>query len=383
MDGRILFGIRTPGMKFPLRILHLEDNSADAELIQHTLMAGGILGEVTRVQTQEEFRSALRHLKPELVLADYALPGFDGLLALEIVREVSADIPFILVSGTVGEERAIESLKSGATDYVLKNRLARLVPAVRRALQESELQLARRQAAAAQEESNRKLQALSRRLVETQESERRHIARELHDEIGQTLTLAQLNLQGALAQSESAAQRQRLQEGLTAVDRVLTQIHDISLNLRPSLLDDLGLAPALRWYTQRQAAVAGVETEFLAPDHMQRFPAQIETECFRIAQEALTNAMRHAQAKKIQVELQVIENQLHLCIKDDGLGFEVQSRRARAVRGASMGLLSMEERAALAGGQLEIISASGQGTAIRAWLPLAECENNFTATPHE
>lgn len=383
MDARVSFRIQTPGMKLPLRILHLEDNSADAELIQHTLTIGGILGVITRAQTQAEFRAALRDSKPELVLADYALPGFDGLLALEIVREFSADIPFILVSGTVGEERAIESLKSGATDYVLKSRLSRLVPAVRRALHESELQLARRQAAAAQEESNRKLQALSRRLVETQERERRHIARELHDEIGQTLTLAQLNLQAALAQSESAAQRQRLEAGLTAVDRVLTQIHDISLNLRPSLLDDLGLAPALRWYTQRQAAVAGVETEFLAPDQMQRFSVQIETECFRIAQEALTNAMRHARAKKIQVELQVTENQLRLCIKDDGLGFEVSSRRAQAMRGASMGLLSMEERAELAGGQIEIISAPGQGTAIRAWLPLAECENKSTATQHE
>lgn len=370
-------------MNLALRILHLEDNLADAELVKHALTAGGLTGAITRVETQPEFQAAFLNLKPELVLADYGLPGFDGMKALQLVRQVSADIPFILVSGTIGEERAIESLRRGATDYILKDRLARLVPAVRRALQETELQLERRRSAAAREESNRKLQALSRRLVETQESERRHLARELHDEIGQSLTVAQLNMQAALAHVESPRQRRHLQDGLTAVERVLAQVHDISLNLRPSLLDDLGLAPALRWYTQRQAAVAGVETEFLAPDQAQRFPAQIETECFRIAQEALTNAMRHARAKKVQVELQVSESQLRLSIKDDGLGFDVQPRRERALRGASMGLLSMEERATLAGGRLEIISAPGQGTAIRAWLPLVHHELPVAATAHE
>jgi signal transduction histidine kinase len=303
-------------------------------------------------------------------LADFSLPGFDGMAALRLTRQFAAAVPFILVSGTVGEERAVESLKNGATDYVLKERLSRLGPAVQRAMQEVEHQVARHQAEAAREETNRKLQVLSRRLVETQETERRHIARELHDEIGQTLTVAQLNLQAVLAQPETTAARPRLQECLAAVERVLEQVHDISLNLRPSLLDDLGLEPALRWYTNRQAGLVGIKAEFVAPPLTRRLDPRLETECFRIAQEALTNVVRHAQAKSVKVTLKLRQDRLELRVRDDGVGFDGPAGREWAVRGASLGLLSMEERTALLGGGLEIKSTPGHGTEIHAWLPL-------------
>jgi signal transduction histidine kinase len=357
-------------MNSPLRILHLEDNSDDAELARNALESGGVDCVTTRVQSRADFIAALHQQRPDLVLADFSLPGFDGLAALHLVRTLSADVPFILVSGTVGEERAIESLKSGATDYVLKGRLTRLVPAVRRAMAEVEQRAERHRAEAAREETSRKLQVLSRRLVETQEKERRHIARELHDEIGQTLTLAQLNLQAVLSQPELIVARPRLFECLAAIERVLEQVHDISLNLRPSMLDDLGLEATLRWYTNRQASLMGWQTRFVAPPLGPRLDARIETECFRIAQEALTNVMRHAQAKTVTVHLLQDNGQIQLCIADDGMGFTVKSGRDNAVNGVSMGLLSMEERAALMGGRLEIKSSVGQGTEIRAWLPL-------------
>jgi signal transduction histidine kinase len=102
---------------------------------------------------------------------------------------------------------------------------------------------------------------LSRRLVEAQETERRNIARELHDEIGQALTVMQLNLQAMLQSPGTDALKPRLKESLEVVERVLEQVHDISLNLRPSMLDDLGLEPALRWYTERQAALVGLQAE--------------------------------------------------------------------------------------------------------------------------
>jgi PAS domain S-box-containing protein len=216
----------------------------------------------------------------------------------------------------------------------------------------------------------RKLQTLSRRLVEAQETERRHISRELHDEIGQALTVAQLNLQAVLQSPGAEAMARRLTESLDAVERVLEQVHDISLNLRPSMLDDLGLEPALRWYTNRQAALAGLTAEFATEALERRLDPAIETECFRIAQEALTNVVRHAQAHKVTVELHTSEGRLHLGVHDDGVGFEVAAVREQAVRGASLGLLSMEERAALAGGGLEFKSSPGQGTDVHAWFPL-------------
>jgi PAS domain S-box-containing protein len=220
------------------------------------------------------------------------------------------------------------------------------------------------------QESNDNLQLLSRRLVESQETERRHIARELHDEVGQTLTVAEMNLQ-ALVQSPGAAPfRGRLKESLQAVERVLEQVRDLSLNLRPSMLDDLGLEPALRWYIKRQAALAGLQAEFQAEAPEGRLDSVVETACFRVAQEALTNVVRHARARVVAVELRHQDGRLHLFVRDDGAGFDVAALREQAVLGASLGLLSMEERATLAGGGLECKSAPGQGTEIHAWFPL-------------
>jgi signal transduction histidine kinase len=357
-------------MKSTLHILHLEDDPNDAALIQSTLQAGGIACSTTCVQNRADFVAALEHGGIDLILSDFSLPAFDGLSALEMAHARCPDVPFILVSGTLGEERAIDSLKSGATDYVLKERLVRLAPAVRRAMHEVKERVERELAERKREEYSRKLQVLSRRLVEAQETERRNIARELHDEIGQALTVAQLNLQALLQSPVTKTQEPRLKESLEVVERVLEQVHDISLNLRPLILDDLGLEPALRWLTGRQSALVGLQAEFHADPLEQRLDPVIETECFRVAQGALTNVLRHAQAHAVAVELRKEDGQLHLRVRDDGTGFDVAAAWEQAVRGASLGLISMEERAALAGGGLEFKSVPSQGTEVHAWFPL-------------
>jgi PAS domain S-box-containing protein len=228
----------------------------------------------------------------------------------------------------------------------------------------------RKQAEEKRKEYSRKLQVLSRRLVEAQETERRNIARELHDEIGQALTVMQLNLHAMLQSPAADGLTPLLDESLKVVERVLEQVKDISLNLRPSILDDLGLEPALRWYTNRQAALVELKVGFQADGLEQRLDPVIETECFRVAQEALTNVVRHAQARHVTVDLHTKDNRLHLSVRDDGVGFDVAAVRDRAVLGASLGLLSMEERAALAGGGLEFRSTPGQGAEVLAWFPL-------------
>jgi len=214
-----------------------------------------------------------------------------------------------------------------------------------------------------------KLQILSRRLVSAQENERRHIARELHDQIGQALTVAQMNLQAASQPGKGRERASRLKECLDVVESALAQVHDLSLNLRPSMLDDLGLVPALRWLTQRQASLADLSCEINADHLSNHLDPMVKTECFRVAQEALTNIIRHAKAHRVTVELKNEEDFLHLHVRDDGVGFDVNAVREQAVRGASLGLLSMEERAALAGGGLEFKSAPGQGTEVHAWFP--------------
>jgi DNA-binding NtrC family response regulator len=132
--------------KSPLRILLLEDSAADARLVQDILEADSLLCEVVRVQTRAEFVSALEDRRVDLILADYSLPSFDGISALKIALGARPDLPFIFVSATLGEEVAIEALKIGATDYVLKTKLSRLVPAVQRAMREAEERAERRKA---------------------------------------------------------------------------------------------------------------------------------------------------------------------------------------------------------------------------------------------
>ena len=215
-----------------------------------------------------------------------------------------------------------------------------------------------------------RLQLLSHGLVEAQETERRRISRELHDEIGQALTVAQIHLQTLLHEPGLPAQTARLGESLQVVERVLAQVQDISLNLRPSMLDDLGLESTLRWYTQRQTALTGIKSSLQVEALEHRLSPVVETECFRVAQEALTNIARHARAQTVTVDLRAAEGRLHLRVRDDGAGFEVGALREQAVQGASLGLLSMEERAVLAGGGIEINSAPGQGTEVHAWFPL-------------
>jgi PAS domain S-box-containing protein len=228
----------------------------------------------------------------------------------------------------------------------------------------------RKQAEGKLKESRQRLQTLSRRLVKIQENERRYLARELHDEIGQALTVIEMNLQALLESPGAGALARRLKASLTVVEHVQEQVHDISLNLRPSMLDDLGLEPALRWLVKRQAALAGLQAEVRVDPLEQRLDPMIETECFRVAQEALTNVVKHAKAHTVNVELSQNEEQLHLSVRDDGVGFDLARLREQAVRGASLGLLSMEERATLAGGGLQYHSTPGQGTEVHAWFPL-------------
>jgi signal transduction histidine kinase len=219
------------------------------------------------------------------------------------------------------------------------------------------------------EAASRKLQALSRRLVEAQESERRRIARELHDEVGQSLTAAEMNLQAAL-QDGGTQPSQHLRTASEVLQRVLDQVHDLCLDLRPSMLDDLGLEPALRWYTHRQAELLGISVEFHADAIDFRLDPMIETECFRVAQEALTNVVRHSGARRLTVEMTRADGFLHLRVKDDGAGFDLAQRRLEVVQAGRLGLLGMEERAGLAGGGFQLRTAPGQGTEVHAWFPV-------------
>jgi PAS domain S-box-containing protein len=224
--------------------------------------------------------------------------------------------------------------------------------------------------------AHERLQILSRRLVEVQETERRRIAHELHDEIGQTLTAVHINLQALQHPMDTTQLVPRLEESIDIVERALQQVRNLSLDLRPSLLDDLGLVATLRWYVDRQAQLGGFGAKFTADPLEGQVPPELEATCFRVVQEALTNVLRHAGATEICVDLQRHEADLQLVIHDNGIGFDVEAVLERAARGASLGLLGMQERVLLLGGQIDIQSAPGCGTEIRVCFPLPSSSPN-------
>jgi signal transduction histidine kinase len=213
------------------------------------------------------------------------------------------------------------------------------------------------------------LQALSRRLIEAQEAERRALARELHDDFGQFLTAVRLHLQAARNANPKDAERS-VDDAIHLVDQGIDQVRSLALDLRPSILDDLGLMAALRWLVKRQAQRGGFRVDVAGDVGGERLPAEIETCAFRLVQEALTNVARHASAQKVAIEVETGPRELRLLVRDDGKGFDIAAARARSALGAGLGLVSMQERATLVGGRLEIESRPGAGTTVRAHVPL-------------
>ena len=225
-------------------------------------------------------------------------------------------------------------------------------------------------------ERKRAQQALltySRRLLEAQEAERGRIARELHDQVGQMLTALKLNLHAILGAGDAGEARPLIEDNLKMLDEALEQVRDLSVDLRPLLLDDLGLVTALRWFVDHQAQRKGVRAEFtsdsLDPDL--RFSSELETACFRIAQEALTNVARHARAKTVTVRLSRNRDYLILLVEDDGVGFDIEALKGQALANATLGLRGMQERAHAVGGRVKIDSATDLGTQVFVELPIA------------
>ena len=211
--------------------------------------------------------------------------------------------------------------------------------------------------------------AYSRLLIEAQEAERRRISRELHDQVGQILTAVKMNLHSLWEKCTAPEIQASIQDNMEVIDEAVDQVRDLSVDLRPLLLDDFGLAVALRWYLDRQTRSSGVATEFnthtLSDDD--RFSSELETACFRIVQEAITNVIRHARASRIEVTLEKTGADLVLLISDDGVGFELSVLRNGA---ATLGLRGMEERVQALGGLITINSGPSLGTEICARIPM-------------
>lgn len=349
----------------PRRILLVDDDRAEAAALIDFLSEKTPHIGVELADSPERALTALTQDETfDLIVCDYVLPRLNGLELMAEIRRLGHSLPFLLVSGLGNEELVVAALKHGASDCVLKHgrHYAELALRIELAIDRHRLQLA-----------SLRLGQLSRRLLEVQETERRHLARELHDEIAQVLTAAKMHLQSAALHPEPDRVAEQFQHAVALLDRLLTQVRSLSLDLRPPLLDDLGLLPALHWLVEQQRLrSASPRVQLLADTTMNRCDTAIETACFRIAQEALTNALRHAQAHSVVIALDQEDGALRLSVRDDGCGFDVAAARLRAERNGSLGLLGMSERVSLADGTLTLRSSPGQGTRLEVVFPLSE-----------
>ena len=229
-----------------LRVLHLEDSALDHELVVAYLRHAGLTPWLLRVDTEADYRHALAHEDWDLVLSDFKLPGFTGLQALQILKDSGLQLPFVLVSGEIGEDMAVAAMRNGASDYLLKNNLARLAPAVEHAIAANRERVARQRADRDLASSRQRLAELAQHLQTSIEAERAAIAREIHDDVGASLTAIKFDLAWIGRHVESPEVQQRLSAALEAVAHAVEASQRIMHNLRPAILEQ-GLVAALQW----------------------------------------------------------------------------------------------------------------------------------------
>jgi CheY-like chemotaxis protein len=223
----------------PVRILIVEDYPPDAELAAHEIRREGLAIETRVVETPEGFLEALGQFRPDLILSDYRLPHFDGMAALRLAQEHAPDTPLLISTGSMNEEIAVECMKAGAWDYILKENLTRLGLAVRGALEKKAVFAQKQRAERSLAESERRFRKLSTHLQQMRERERSLIAREIHDHLGQALTAIKIGVSLLRPGGEGFEESRR--EITDLIDQTIGSVQRISAELRPGVLDDLGL----------------------------------------------------------------------------------------------------------------------------------------------
>ncbi len=482
-----------------LRSLIIEDSEADAIFVVRELTRGGYELEHERVDTRADLQHALDSSQWDLIIADYSLPGFNGVEALEDVHARNIDIPFIIVSGTIGEDIAVNAMKAGAHDYIIKGNLARLVPAVTRELRDAQIRRSKREMeeqlratslllaktfdslseavfvldpismvvlrcngaaraifsipeaefvgndlsrlfadsneylsfharantslakgltyitdwtlyrgsgdvihtehflthlhddsgsrrallhvirditprTLAEEDlraSERLMRALAARLQSVREEERAYISRELHDELGGAMTGLKMDLSWIARRIASSASepdettRARIHAMDTLIDETIQTIRRISSELRPGILDDLGLVAALDWHARDFERRTGIRCIADLPLALDEHSPSTSTALFRIFQEVLTNVARHAEARSFTVTLKQAGDDLIMTVHDDGRGITDEALHQTT----SLGLVGMRERAEMLGGTFSIARATPTGTRVLVRIP--------------
>lgn len=329
---------------------------------------------------EEALRLLLDH-DPAVVVLDVRMPGMDGFETARLIRgrERSGHLPIIFLTGVSSEmDSAFRGYELGAVDYVMKP----AAPEMLRSKVSVFVELHRKNAALASEVNERKLaeqrlresevqlRALAARLISIREEERTSMAREIHDELGQVLTGLKMDVMW-LRKHIDRKQKPLLQKTETMrqlIDSTMQVVRRIATGMRPEILDEMGLVAAIAWQAKEFQKRMGIRCRVQLPAERAELGTALGTAVFRIFQEILTNIARHAKASSVSVQMAISKERLALEVTDDGCGIADDAVHARA----SLGLLGMQERAQLFGGEVSIRGIPGKGTTVSLAIPLPQ-----------
>lgn len=314
-----------------------------------------------------------------LILLDVRMPRLDGFETARLIRgrERSRHTPIIFLTAAAEEVGSVfRGYEVGAVDYLIKP----LVPEVLKSKVAVFVELHRRGAALTREiaerraaeervrESEEKLRALAAYLISVREEERAHVAREIHDELGQVLTGLKMDIAWLARQVPDATLREKTDSMARLVDSTIQTVRRIATRLRPEVLDEMGLVAAIGWQATEFQKRAGIRCRLTLPPEGETFSEEVAVTIFRIFQEILTNVARHAHASRVDVVLRRDADRITLEVVDNGVGIDL----GEVDRKLSLGLLGIQERALRLGGRVDVGGASGQGTRVAVSIPIAE-----------
>ncbi|MEQ1515481.1 MAG: ATP-binding protein [Usitatibacteraceae bacterium] len=349
----------------PIRVLFVEDSVFDYEMMRSTLARDGVVLEGIRVEDSESMRKALAEGDWDAIISDRNMPSFSAAGAQQVLRESGRDLPFLVVSGDAGEEVAVEAMLAGADDYIIKDRLTRLAPALRRSLLAASVRRERAAVQIALQESEARLHKLAAHLESAKDTERASFAAEIGEEIGTSLTALKFELAWLHRRTQLAPEpAERLANAIKLVEDTAMTTRRMVDDLRPAVLDQ-GVVPALEWLTTQFAQRTGIEAHFDANRDAPLSP-EASIGVYRVCQEALSNVVKHSGATRVDVHLFAEDDQIHLEVTDNGSGLLLSEDTK-----PSFGLSKMHERARNLQGSLDISSSPAQGTTVLLSLPLA------------
>lgn len=348
-----------------LEILHLEDSQADHELAGLTLRRSGMPCRLRQVDSLGEFQQWVNTEAFDLILADYRLPGFTALDAWSYVAQKPQHPPFILLSGAIGEAAAVDAMRLGVADYLLKDDIRRLPHVIGRALEVHQARRDREQAVAQLATSQRSLAELAAHLQTSIEQERASIAREIHDDIGGALTAVRFDVAWIGRHTTDSAMRDHATAAADMLQHAIGASQRIMMNLRPPILEQ-GLVAAVQWLATSFERRTGVPTRVESSGDRINTTSDVQLVAYRTAQEALTNISKHAQPSQVTIELSDRENVLTLEITDNGKGVTSEMLE----KPNAFGLKGLQERARTVGGWLDISSLPNKGTSVILSVPL-------------